>query len=309
MLNSIGTHSTSQLTHLSRYVTVHTGLVAVFLMTGAIMAPTGFYTWVFPWAAILLLLAVLPSDQCAITFVTSALFIFYSLVTLIQLYSTISANNTRERVVFLLHTIFLFIVDVGIFPALRCGSKAMPPRQKLLRTWLASRFMMFTFGAIRIFVPLNGLARGNPSFLSDELNEGCGNLLFSTSLLLAGTISTRANRGRLRRWLGSLGSSGAAEQEAAAVASLMGGRSAAAAIETAKESFRALSVDILKESDMTDNFDAAGLYAQTTKCELGECDAFITHSWSDDGSAKFLAIREWYGPFIETETVVKVWLE
>ena len=147
-------------------------------MSGAIVGPTGFYTFLFPWAAILLLMAVLPSDQGAITFVTCTLFIFYGLVTVIVLRSTIVADNLLDRVIFLLHTLALLSVDVVIFPGLRCGSKAMPPRQKLLRTWLASRFMLFTFGAIRIFVPLNGLARGNSSFLSDELNEGGGNFLY-----------------------------------------------------------------------------------------------------------------------------------
>ena len=36
-----------------------------------------------------------------------------------------------------------------------------------------------------------------------------------------------------------------------------------------------------------------GLYQRTVEASYGEVDAFVTHSWSDDGAAKFKQLQTW----------------
>ena len=38
-----------------------------------------------------------------------------------------------------------------------------------------------------------------------------------------------------------------------------------------------------------------------TVCGTGECDAFVSHSWQDDGAAKYACLQEWKQGFIELE--------
>ena len=46
------------------------------------------------------------------------------------------------------------------------------------------------------------------------------------------------------------------------------------------------------ESDLASNQDT-GLHERTVPARLGECSAFLSHSWSDDGVAKYAALHEW----------------
>ena len=39
------------------------------------------------------------------------------------------------------------------------------------------------------------------------------------------------------------------------------------------------------------------LYSLSEKCRIGECDAFFSHSWNDDGSQKFEALTAWCKQF------------
>ena len=91
-----------------------------------------------------------------------------------------------------------------------------------------------------------------------------------------------------------LGKSSDEQQQAAALASMLGskGEAVAAVLATAAAKFRTLPVDELTEDDMLSNADT-GLHAKTSATPLGKCDAFISHSWKDDGRAKYAALREW----------------
>jgi hypothetical protein len=40
-----------------------------------------------------------------------------------------------------------------------------------------------------------------------------------------------------------------------------------------------------------------GLAEATTACSLGECDAFISHSWSDAGTQRWAALSDWADAF------------
>ena len=238
------------------------------------LGPSGFYTAGFPIGISMLLLAVLPTDVRMVRVLCFAVFGVFCLITPLQVSSIISSSGPA-RVIFTTNCIAIVCNDVYMFFTIQCCCKQMTTRQRLSRMWNALRFMCFAIGLTRLLRATLGLGV-NPSFMTDDLTSGTGQVIFCSFMIVIALITTRANRGRFRRWLGSLGSSGSAEQEAAAVASLLGGRSAEAVFANAKESFRVLPVSMLQESDMTDNVDAAGLFSQTIACDLGECDAFVS---------------------------------
>lgn len=66
-------------------------------------------------------------------------------------------------------------------------------------------------------------------------------------------------------------------------------------LEDAKKSFRVLP--FLKMS--LDSFTGGhkGLDAETFECNLGCCDAFISHSWRDSGEARWTVLRDWAAAF------------
>ena len=70
--------------------------------------------------------------------------------------------------------------------------------------------------------------------------------------------------------------------------------------------FRALPLSALAESHMCDNKDS-GLFPKTVAVKLGECDAFVSHSWADEGSAKMRHLKVWMGN--EEKLICRVELE
>ena len=48
-----------------------------------------------------------------------------------------------------------------------------------------------------------------------------------------------------------------------------------------------VSLQMLAASPRDANYDAASSYVLGEACGLGDCDYFITHSWSDDAKQKF----------------------
>ena len=89
------------------------------------------------------------------------------------------------------------------------------------------------------------------------------------------------------------GRSGVKEQEAASVAALLGKKSAADALALAAEHFRSLPVVALTREEMANNKPDPTMHAKTAKAELGAVAAFVSHSWSDSGDAKYDELRIW----------------
>ena len=119
---------------------------------------------------------------------------------------------------------------------------------------------------------------------------------------------TRRNRGRIHRCLMELTSpKGTAEQEAAAVAALLGGGSASTALALGQELFRSLPLSALTEADLGTSKNT-GLHEKTIRATLGEVDAFMSHSWSDPGDVKFAALNDWGTRFSEQGRDASIWL-
>jgi len=99
-------------------------------------------------------------------------------------------------------------------------------------------------------------------------------------------------------------------KRAAAIASLVGNRSTKQALTLAKNSFRIIKMDRLDQDDFLTNKDT-GLFQKTENVKLGDCDAFISHSWSDDPHEKWDKLVEFNKDFkINNEDQdAKVWLD
>ena len=166
----------------------------------------------------------------------------------------------------------------------------MPPRAKLLRLWFAARLWFFSMGSTLIIFTFIVNAIG----IQHDYKE----LIFYFGFLLGGLIPTPHIRGRFTRALGSLGSVGDERQQAAACASLIGGRSPGDALVAAKSAFRVLPFSELALEDFASNSDS-GLASKTRPAALGECDAFLSHSWRDDGTAKYEAVAAWAKAHVE----------
>ena len=83
---------------------------------------------------------------------------------------------------------------------------------------------------------------------------------------------------------------------AACVAALVGNRNAHDSLNLAKDRFRSISFDQLDENDFIKSKEDANaqntLFSRTEDAKLGRCDAFMSHSWYDDGHKKFAALKQ-----------------
>ena len=74
----------------------------------------------------------------------------------------------------------------------------------------------------------------------------------------------------------------------------LGGHNAADALLLAKDSFRSICFTDLSSKDFIDNKDTCNvLYKKTIKTTLGMADAFVSHSWHDDGNEKYRVLEKW----------------
>ena len=202
----------------------------------------------------------------------------------------------------------------------RAGFEAMPPRRQLRRLWVTLRLLFLGIGLATAITILRRLNDGLPigSVLSyavsslarpqqqTEYTSEMVDLLLAVSFLTVGLVFTPATRGSVHRWLGSLGGKlGNQTQEAAAVASLLGTRSAAETYQIASKTFRALRLGELTREELENSAPDPAMHAKSTAAALGTVQAFVSHSWSDDGAAKFDALHQWAGGDGE----VLIWLD
>ena len=67
-------------------------------------------------------------------------------------------------------------------------------------------------------------------------------------------------------------------------------------LELGASRFRTLPLDAIAEADLLTNQDT-GLHAKTAHAKLGSADAFVSHSWHDDGAAKYAQLLAWARKF------------
>lgn len=84
---------------------------------------------------------------------------------------------------------------------------------------------------------------------------------------------------------------------AASVAGLLGSASPAAVIAKSTTRFRCIFPGDLRKSDMENCDPDPALYNLSVPARLGFCDAFVSHSWSDDANGKWVALQDWCDSF------------
>lgn len=82
----------------------------------------------------------------------------------------------------------------------------------------------------------------------------------------------------------------------AAISTIIGSQRPAVAVEAAAKAFRGLPFARMGAADWATNADT-GLNAHVVAVAPGQCDAFITHSWSDDGATKWERLLGWRDDF------------
>ena len=173
------------------------------------------------------------------------------------------------------------------------GGEQMPPRRMLRRFVLIWRCYFLYVGVWWTIVYSARISCIKDGSYLDTCENPPYYAVGAASWSLFAIVFTKSNHGRLRRWVGSLGKDGSAEQKAASVASLLGGTSVAAALTTAAARFRAKPLSTLTLESLLHNKPDPTLYATTVPAKLGEVHAFMSHSWSDDGNAKYNKLHEW----------------
>lgn len=101
-----------------------------------------------------------------------------------------------------------------------------------------------------------------------------------------------------------------ATASAAGIAALVGRRSAKDALAMAKARFRHIGLSQLTIEDLANNAPDPALFLRSSSARLGECDAFVSHSWHDDADAKWAALQAWRLNFVEREgREPRVWFD
>ena len=174
-----------------------------------------------------------------------------------------------------------------------CSPKyAKPPRAALRRVWQVMRVFLVIFGVPCTFIgTLNTLTAEADSHMAESLFPKWM-MLFGFTCLLTSAFSTRRNRGRAHRWLIGLAKRGDHQQEAATIAALVSGSRASDVLAEGAKRFRALRLDAISANDLSSNSDTQ-MFNRTEPAKLGTVDAFISHSWQDDGNAKHAQLQVW----------------
>ena len=263
-----------------------------------------------------MLLAVFPTDTRTIR-ATNYLFVVVLSVGVWNFWSAAALHAigtdsyggdayTASHVVYTGCAVIFTVVDIYLIRGLPlgccCPSYALPPRLALSRIWKAYRVGMLAVGLC--FVSLSVWDVG----ISIRTVHTQSTLAMMLGLAMPALTLTRRNCGRIHRCLMELTSpKGTAEQEAAAVAALLGGGSASTALALGQELFRSLPLSALREADLGTSKNT-GLHEKTMRATLGEVDAFMSHSWSDPGDLKFAALNDWGTRFIEQGRDASIWL-
>jgi len=117
-------------------------------------------------------------------------------------------------------------------------------------------------------------------------------------------------RCRLQYKMGTLLKGHADVLGAASIACLIGSGRPHEVVCQARARFKGVRVDKLSLDVLANNAPDPAYNALAEPCALGDCDAFLSHSWHDDGAAKWSALQAWRAAFVAShgrEPVV--WLD
>ena len=261
----------------------------------------------WPAGLTITLLAIRPTDKIGTLLATTyvqgiALFFIFNLISFMP-WASLGVGTQPGHIVQA-----VVVALVGINHLIQIGflclnyrcTPPVSPRTSLSRTWRSYRLLvgaMLVFFATLIISPpppvddREAAASADPRLTADAEAEVISGVVVSFVFVLVVFGLRPSVRRRFHSFLGSI----AAKNEvraAAAVAGLVGGRNPSEALMHGAASFRGLPFDQLSSADLSSSGDT-GLHAKTVKLNLGEVDAFFSHSWHDDAAQKWTALSEW----------------
>lgn len=289
------------------------GWLRFYEMLPSAFGSAGWY-WSLGVCFIIIQLAVLPTDERLI----NALCYYFVCFDLFCVTLAIMGGVlTRERYAacpsltcyawsggFISASLCLFPMYFHVLPTL-FNMKMMSPRQKLQRLWANTR-VFYVWAGTCLTTAMALITYHDPVFRS---SPDCVAYLFCfSSWIVLGAAMSPHVRGRVTSALHRLATAGESDA-AACVAALVGNRSAPEALSFGQSTFRALPFDklsaaALRSSSLAEQRSSpAGppLHEATAPSELGAVDAFLSHSWSDDGVAKWEVLSAWAADFERRE--------
>jgi hypothetical protein len=278
------------------------------------------YQMTFPFIFIFGLIGVRPTDTKKVNVVLVVLICFcffmgavFITMALRQAFGDgpiVLATFLGAGVIFFLTGLY-GIASTDCFRACCLGWPALPTRTKLSRVWLSVRFFFSSLGLLVPFGIIGSVSIRTQSLENYVEGGDQATTAFGVWWFLISLVLTPNNRKRITHWIGSIRNKDFdQQQEAAAIAALVGGAgSVTSAISAAKERFRGLPLSRLSVDDMASNKPSPELFAKTELVALGEVEAFVSHSWQDDGVKKYALLEEWRQPYIEKEIDPTIWLD
>lgn len=191
----------------------------------------------------------------------------------------------------------------------RDGSWAFSARQVLNGVWLVYRTFLTAWGTVEVLLFLvSGIvdpyARAIPPVVREHFTDFgrepflggreyvCWLVLVPLVFLSIAALSSLRLRRRYVAFLMRLAAKDSALSASAIAAMVSGGGGVGRALKTAAATFRVLPLASLTEADLTSNADT-GLNEKVVAASLGECSCFMSHSWRDNGQAKWVLLHEW----------------
>ena len=308
--------------------------------TGLHFGPYTMYWVLMAPAVVTMFLSVAPVHERAVRYSCRAFFLFNAFFFFMT--NSIALRQLREGGDAI--TIIVWFNPLGIvyavylLPTLCFGSgdatnsprgwlcRTLPPRASLRRLWLLIRLTFIQLGLLTTTTVIS-VAATTPGHLdTSKLTKRIelGRMLFGIVSLIVMAVLTPTNRGRILVWVCDVaaGKAASTQQEAAAIAALVGRGDASQLLEKAGGIFCGLRFDRLLASDLQSNTakaaassepgaDGLSLQERTEKLALGDCEAFFSHSWSDDGERKHAALVKWAGSFAASHEgrTPRLWLD
>ena len=282
------------------------------------------------------LCSLLPTDSCAIRGACAIFVVLFGFLGvfngmwLLTLLVAWSPGSIHFVIMSGVSCIIATSASLSMSPALCCCKCSFTsPRWSLRQLWRVLRLFYCALGTLYSYLSLSSIASLGAKGLYQDSPIGVPATFGSICLYLIAASFTARNRARVVRWVGSLGPRGDEQQQAAAVAALCGGGEPQEVLSNAASLFRCLSIDQLSPADLaasgatnsksatptaapaaarTDGGDTT-LAERTREAELGEVEAFLSHSWSDEMAApgqKHAALTTWAATCKTTPTI---WLD
>ena len=295
------------------------------------------------FAMLIMPLGLLPNDRTLINMMATFLFVVYMIIALVCLNVALGIKEEADQVddylrnwdhygmnatslpflaenrsilvslgISLFTFVAIFLVMLIAMVPLLCSRRScypLAPRAALDRTWLVLRIGLSSMHLLFMIATLLRLF-----YQPDHYLVGCEFGSFSSDIVHGASwgvlplLATPAVRRRVQSALMRL-TSDAHAKEAATVTQLVGGLGIDRALSLARQRFRVIHFSELGELDFASSQDT-GCYARAVKAALGECDAFMSHSWSDSWTQKWQTLSEWAADFASgTKRAPSLWLD